>query len=73
MAEKELESLSHNAKKAAEELKKQMKYADQKQIPFVVLAGENEINRGLLTVKNMKSGEQSSLTADQLIEMVLAG
>jgi histidyl-tRNA synthetase len=54
-------------------LKKQMKYADQKQIPFVVLIGDNEINSGLLTVKNMKSGEQRNLTADQLIKMVLAG
>ena len=51
-------------------LKKQMKYADQKQIPFVVLAGENEISKGILTVKNMKSGEQLSLPAEQLIERV---
>ncbi len=57
----------------AGKLKKQMKYADQKQIPFVVLAGENEINSGVLTLKNMKSGEQSNLTAGQVIEKVLAG
>ena len=49
-------------------LKKQMKYADQKKIPYVVLAGENEINSGILTVKNMISGEQESLTADQFIK-----
>ena len=49
-------------------LKKQMKYADQKKIPFVVLAGENEINSGILTVKNMISGEQENLTADQFIK-----
>jgi histidyl-tRNA synthetase len=48
-------------------MKKQLKYADQKQIPFVVLVGENEIISGNLTVKNMKSGEQSSLTIEQLI------
>ena len=48
-------------------LKKQMKYADQKQIPYVVLVGENEISSGSLTVKNMKSGEQSTLTIEQLI------
>ncbi len=48
-------------------LKKQMKYADQKQIPFVVLAGEKEITDNLLTVKDMKSGEQYSLNVDDLI------
>jgi histidyl-tRNA synthetase len=48
-------------------LKKQMKYADQKQIPFVVLAGEKEITDNLLTVKDMKSGEQYSLNIDDLI------
>jgi len=48
-------------------LKKQMKYADQKQIPFVVLAGEKEITDNLLTVKDMKSGEQYSLKVDELI------
>jgi histidyl-tRNA synthetase len=52
-----------------EKLKKQMKYADQKQIPYVVLAGENEIATGMLTVKNMKTGEQQSLSAEQLIDL----
>jgi histidyl-tRNA synthetase len=51
-------------------MKKQMKYADQKQIPFVVLAGDDEISSGSLTVKNMKSGEQSSMTLEQLISMI---
>jgi len=54
-------------------LKKQMKYADQKQIPFVVLVGENEISSGLLTVKNMKTGGQNAWTPEQLISMVKAG
>jgi len=50
-------------------MKKQMKYADQKQIPYVVLAGENEIASGHLTVKNMKTGEQNSFTPEELIRM----
>jgi histidyl-tRNA synthetase len=54
-------------------LKKQMKYADQKQIPFVVLAGEQEIESGVLSVKNMKTGEQSSLTVAELIKIVNQG
>lgn len=53
-------------------LKKQMKYADQKQIPFVVLAGENEINTGVLSVKIMQSGEQEKLTPEQLIQKILS-
>ena len=51
-------------------MKKQMKYADQKMIPYVVLAGENEIADGRLTVKNMKTGEQNTLTAEQLITLI---
>ncbi len=39
-------------------MKKQLKYADQKQIPYVVLIGEDEISSGSLTVKNMKSGNK---------------
>lgn len=54
-------------------LKKQMKYADQKQIPYVVLAGENEMASGQVTVKNMKTGEQNACTPEQLISLVKAG
>ncbi len=51
-------------------LKKQMKYADQKQVPFVVLIGENEMANNYLTVKNMSTGEQKQLTVEELIEMM---
>jgi histidyl-tRNA synthetase len=51
-------------------LKKQMKYADQKQIPYVVLIGENEIASGILTLKEMKSGQQENLTPDELIKKI---
>ena len=40
---------------------KQMKYADKRDIPYVVLAGEEEITNQKFTLKHMKSGEQSSL------------
>ncbi len=53
-------------------MKKQMAYANQKQIPFVVLAGENEINEGKLTLKNMATGDQLLLTPDELIAAVAA-
>ena len=49
-------------------MKKQMSYANQKQIPFVVLAGENEMAQGKVTLKNMLTGEQSLVNPDELIE-----
>ena len=51
-------------------MKKQMSYANAKQIPFVALAGENEMTEGKLTLKNMLTGEQQLLTPEQLIETV---
>ena len=52
----------------AAKMKKQMSYANAKQIPFVVLAGENEMNAGKITLKNMTTGEQALLTPDELID-----
>ena len=51
-------------------MKKQMSYANAKQIPFVALAGENEMAEGKLTLKNMITGEQQLLTAEELINTV---
>ena len=48
-------------------MKKQMSYANAKQIPFVVLAGENEMAAGKVTLKNMESGEQTLVTAEELV------
>jgi histidyl-tRNA synthetase len=48
-------------------MKKQMSYANAKQIPFVALAGENEINEGKITLKDMTTGEQMLVTADELL------
>ena len=47
-----------------------MNYASAKNIPFVALAGENEINEGKLTLKNMATGEQTMVTPDELIAIV---
>ena len=54
----------------AAKMKKQMAYANQKQIPFVALAGDNEIAEGKVTLKDMTTGEQTMLTADELIKKV---
>ncbi len=51
-------------------MKKQMSYANSKQIPFVALAGENEIAAGKLTLKNMLSGEQQLLNIEEIINIV---
>ena len=51
-------------------MKKQMSYANAKQIPYVVLAGENEMAEGKLTLKNMQSGEQQLVNIEELIEIV---
>ncbi len=51
-------------------MKKQMSYANAKQIPFVALAGENEMAEGKLTLKNMLTGEQQLVTIEKLITVV---
>lgn len=47
-------------------MKKQMAYADKKGIPFVALIGENEINSGIVSLKNMLSGEQKNIKLNEL-------
>ena len=53
----------------ATKMGKQMGYADKRDIPYVVLAGESEMVEGTYTLKNMKSGEQEQLTLDRLTEV----
>ena len=48
-------------------MKKQMAYANAKQIPFVVLAGESEMAEGKVTLKDMATGEQRLVTPEELI------
>ncbi|MBR1400739.1 MAG: histidine--tRNA ligase [Prevotella sp.] len=52
-------------------MKKQMSYANAKDIPFVALAGENEISESKVTLKNMQTGEQKLVNAEELIASVL--
>jgi len=54
----------------AVKLQKQFSYADSNQIPFVVMAGENEITTGKLTVKKMSTGEQFQCNAGELCKIV---
>ena len=48
-------------------MKKQMSYANAKAIPFVALAGDNEMAENKLTLKNMETGEQCLVTAEELV------
>ena len=52
-------------------MKKQMSYANAKNIAYVALVGENEMAENKLTLKNMTTGEQKLLTAEQLIEEII--
>lgn len=53
-------------------MKKQMDYANKRAIPFVVLIGENEILESKATIKNMATGEQSSVSFDDMAQFIKA-
>lgn len=55
----------------AAKMKKQMKYANGKAIPFVAIIGEDEMQKGELTLKNMESGEQQSLKPEELLTLMV--
>ena len=48
-------------------MQKQMKYANDRGVQFVALIGEEEINKGIVNIKNMESGEQIALETEKLI------
>lgn len=50
----------------AAKMKKQMAYADKKGIPFVALVGEKEMQEGIVSLKNMATGEQTDVPAGEL-------
>ncbi|WP_316746546.1 histidine--tRNA ligase [Pedobacter gandavensis] len=54
----------------AAKLKKQMSYADDKNIPYVILIGSDELESGLLTLKDMHSGAQEKLSLTDIIEKI---
>jgi histidyl-tRNA synthetase len=51
-------------------MKKQMNYADKREIPFVVLAGEEEMNTGKFAVKNMRTGDQQNCNQEELMRLL---
>ena len=55
----------------AAKIQKQMKYADQRHIPIVVIAGEQEVAEGKFTVKFMKEGTQETVEANKLVKTIM--
>jgi histidyl-tRNA synthetase len=51
-------------------LKKQMVYANKKSVPYVAMVGENEMNEGVINLKNMDTGEQENVTLEKLITII---
>jgi len=50
-----------------DKLDKQLKYADKKGIPYVVIIGPDEAKKNIVKLKNMKTGEQTELNIDELV------
>jgi len=51
-------------------MKKQMNYANERQIPYVAIVGADEVQNGMIALKNMASGQQQSLTIQQVVELL---
>ena len=51
-------------------IEKQLRYADQKEIPYVVIIGPEEVEKNVVTLKNLKTREQETVTIDEVIEML---
>lgn len=56
----------------AAKMKKQLSYANNNNIPFVALIGENEMRENTITLKNMKTGEQKSVSLHEIKEIIKA-
>jgi histidyl-tRNA synthetase len=52
-------------------MQKQMKYANDRKVPFVAMVGEEELKNGVIRLKNMSTGEQQDLSIDNLISQLV--
>jgi histidyl-tRNA synthetase len=50
----------------AVKMDKQLKYCDKRNIPYAIIIGNNEIEQGMVKIKNLRTGEQSTVPAGQL-------
>jgi histidyl-tRNA synthetase len=67
LSELRMEGIASEIYPDSSKLKKQLEYASRKQIPFVVLIGKDEMENGLLTIKDLASGEQSRMGREEFI------
>ena len=51
-------------------LKAKMKYADKLEIPYVIVVGEDEVNTGIVKIKNMKTGEQVERNIEEITKKI---
>jgi histidyl-tRNA synthetase len=52
-------------------VKKQLEYADRKQIPFAIVIGSEEVSSGVLTLKNLATGEQEKLKIEEIVKQLI--
>ena len=52
-------------------IKKQLTYADKNEIPYVIVLGDNEIQQGNISLKNLNSGSQETVSLEKAIEILL--
>lgn len=55
---------------ASAKLKKQLSYADDKRIPYVILIGSDEMTSGKLTLRDMRTGNQHQVTQSELVDLL---
>ena len=51
-------------------MEKQLKYADQKQIPFAIIIGPDEASKNVITLRNMKTREQKTVKKEEIKDLV---
>ena len=71
VAEKLREYLNVELYTGSEDLNKQLKYADNKKIPYVVIVGPREVAKNMITIKNMTTQEQNTLIIEEAAELVI--
>jgi len=54
----------------AAKMKKQLNYANKRQIPFAILVGETEMNSNTFTIKDMQSGDQKNVSLESLLKIL---
>ncbi|MEK7633628.1 MAG: His/Gly/Thr/Pro-type tRNA ligase C-terminal domain-containing protein, partial [Patescibacteria group bacterium] len=57
---------------AEEKIDKQLKYANKKNIPYVIIIGPEEVASGKVVLKNMKTGEQFKLNKEELLKFLIS-